>query len=206
MRRSCGFLLGEIHQAHDQHDDQPQNNGDLTVGRDAADYQLLGVVQGVGITGQTEVVRYGGAHDHAEYGHGGIAIAGSGQNQLPQGAAAQQHGTPACQHHAQQIPQVRTVGDGLHGKARMEIAGDEVVQLYLHDEVSSVTTYVKVLRGFERIHLQPGEEKVVDFVLTPQDMGLWNKDNHFIVEPGTFAVMVGSSSQDIRLQGKFEVK
>ena len=87
-----------------------------------------------------------------------------------------------------------------------KIAGDEVVQLYLHDEVSSVTTYVKVLRGFERIHLQPGEEKVVDFVLTPQDMGLWNKDNHFIVEPGTFAVMVGSSSQDIRLQGKFEVK
>ena len=59
-----------------------------------------------------------------------------------------------------------------------KIAGDEVVQLYLHDEVSSVTTYVKVLRGFERIHLQPGEEKVVDFVLTPQDMGLWNKDNH----------------------------
>ena len=87
-----------------------------------------------------------------------------------------------------------------------KIAGDEVVQLYLHDEMSSVTTYVKVLRGFERIHLEPGEEKVIDFVLTPQELGLWNKDNHFVVEPGTFAVMVGSSSQDIRLQGKFEVK
>ena len=87
-----------------------------------------------------------------------------------------------------------------------KVAGDEVVQLYLHDEMSSVTTYVKVLRGFERIHLEPGEEKVIDFVLTPQEMGLWNKDNHFVVEPGTFAVMVGSSSQDIRLQGKFEVK
>ena len=55
-------------------------------------------------------------------------------------------------------------------------------------------------------HLEPGEEKVIDFVLTPQELGLWNKDNHFVVEPGTFAVMVGSSSQDIKLQGKFEVK
>ena len=87
-----------------------------------------------------------------------------------------------------------------------KVAGDEVVQLYLHDEVSSVTTYVKVLRGFERVHLEPGEEKTVDFILAPQELGLWNKDNHFVVEPGTFAVMVGSSSQDIRLQGKFEVK
>ena len=86
------------------------------------------------------------------------------------------------------------------------MAGDEVVQLYLHDEQSSVTTYVKVLRGFERIHLQPGEEKEVHFTLTPQDLGIWNKDNHFVVEPGIFTVMAGSSSEDIRLQGKFEVK
>lgn len=87
-----------------------------------------------------------------------------------------------------------------------KMAGDEVVQLYLRDEVSSVTTYVKVLRGFERIHLKPGEEKVVDFELTPQDLGLWNKDNHFVVEPGRFSVMIGSSSEDIRLQGHFFVK
>ena len=80
------------------------------------------------------------------------------------------------------------------------------VQGSVNDEMSSVTTYVKVLRGFERIHLEPGEEKVIDFVLTPQELGLWNKDNHFLVEPDTFAVMVGSSSQDIKLQGKFEVK
>ena len=87
-----------------------------------------------------------------------------------------------------------------------KMAGDEVVQLYLRDEVSSVTTYVKVLRGFERIHLKPGEEKVVDFDLTPQELGLWNKDNHFVVEPGRFSVMIGSSSEDIRLQGHFFVK
>lgn len=86
------------------------------------------------------------------------------------------------------------------------VAGDEVVQLYLRDELSSVTTYVKVLRGFERIHLQPGEEKEVHFTLTPQELGLWDKDNHFVVEPGMFTVMIGSSSEDIRLKGQFEVK
>jgi beta-glucosidase len=87
-----------------------------------------------------------------------------------------------------------------------ELAGDEVVQLYIRDDYSSVTTYVKVLRGFERLHLLPGEEKKVNFVLTPQELGLWNKDNHFVVEPGTFSVMMGSSSNDIRLTGSFEVK
>lgn len=103
---------------------------------------------------------------------------------------------------------------GVQGSVRLsckvkntgKVAGDEVVQLYLRDEVSSVTTYVKVLRGFERIHLQPGEEKEVGFILTPQELGLWNKDNHFVVEPGTFSVMIGSSSEDIRLQGTFDVR
>lgn len=69
-----------------------------------------------------------------------------------------------------------------------------------------MTTYEKVLRGFERIHLQPGEERLLTFTLTPQDLGLWNRDNRFTVEPGTFTVMVGASSEDIRLRGTFEVK
>ena len=85
-------------------------------------------------------------------------------------------------------------------------AGDEVVQLYTRDDFSSVTTYDKVLRGFERIHLQPGEEQTVNFTLTPQDLGLWDKNNRFTVEPGSFSVMVGASSQDIRLKGSFEVQ
>ncbi|WP_336616490.1 glycoside hydrolase family 3 N-terminal domain-containing protein [Bacteroides acidifaciens] len=84
-------------------------------------------------------------------------------------------------------------------------SGDEVVQLYLRDEVSSVTTYTKVLRGFERITLEPGEEKTVHFLLTPQDLGLWDKDMRFVVEPGSFKVMVGASSADIRLTGTFTV-
>nr|MBE6190752.1 beta-glucosidase [Rikenellaceae bacterium] len=84
--------------------------------------------------------------------------------------------------------------------------GDEVVQLYLRDEVSSVTTYVKVLRGFDRISLAPGEEQEVTFTLTPQHLGLWDKQMQFCVEPGRFRVMVGASSTDIRLEGAFEVK
>lgn len=85
-------------------------------------------------------------------------------------------------------------------------SGDEVVQLYINDCVSSVTTYTKVLRGFERINLEPGESKKVTFTLKPQDLGLWDKDMKFTVEPGMFEVMVGASSQDIRLNGKFEIR
>jgi beta-glucosidase len=84
--------------------------------------------------------------------------------------------------------------------------GDEVVQLYLRDDVSSVTTYEKVLRGFERVSLQPGEEKTVSFTLTPQHLGLWNRDNQFVVEPGTFTVMAGNSSQNIKQTSQFTVK
>lgn len=84
--------------------------------------------------------------------------------------------------------------------------GDEVVQLYLNDEVSSVTTYTQVLRGFDRVHLRPGETKEVKFTLTPQDLGLWNRYNEFVVEPGFFEIRVGSSSKDIRLKDRFEIK
>ena len=59
-----------------------------------------------------------------------------------------------------------------------KIKGDEVVQLYLRDEISSVTTYTKVLRGFERISLKAGEEQTVHFRLRPQDLGLWDKNRH----------------------------
>ena len=86
-----------------------------------------------------------------------------------------------------------------------KIKGDEVVQLYLRDEISSVTTYTKVLRGFERISLKAGEEQTVHFRLRPQDLGLWDKNMNFRVEPGKFKVMIGSSSTDIRLHGRFEI-
>jgi beta-glucosidase len=82
---------------------------------------------------------------------------------------------------------------------------DEVVQLYTRDVVSSVTTYEKNLRGFERVHLKPGETKTVRFALTPDDLALWNREMHFVVEPGKFKVMIGSGSEDIRLNGEFEI-
>ena len=83
--------------------------------------------------------------------------------------------------------------------------GDEVVQLYTRDLVSSVTTYEKNLRGFERVHLKPGETKTVSFVLHPDDLALWDRNMHFVVEPGKFRVMIGSGSEDIRLTGEFEI-
>lgn len=86
-----------------------------------------------------------------------------------------------------------------------KIKGDEVVQLYLRDEISSVTTYTKVLRGFERISQKAGEEQTVHFRLRPQDLGLWDKNMNFRVELGSFKVMLGASSTDIRLHGQFEI-
>jgi beta-glucosidase len=83
--------------------------------------------------------------------------------------------------------------------------GTEVVQLYTRDLVSSVTTYEKNLRGFQRVSLKPGETKSISFILTPADLSLWNREMKFVVEPGMFRVMVGSSSEDIRLQGEFEI-
>ena len=85
-------------------------------------------------------------------------------------------------------------------------AGTEVVQLYTRDLVSSVTTYEKNLRGFVRVTLAPREVKTVTFKLTPADLALWNRDMKFVVEPGMFRVMIGSSSEDIRVKGDFEVQ
>ncbi|MDB5010322.1 MAG: beta-glucosidase, partial [Mucilaginibacter sp.] len=84
--------------------------------------------------------------------------------------------------------------------------GDDVVQLYLKDEISSVTTYEYDLRGFERVTLNPGEKKTVHFTLHPDDLALLDKNNNWTVEPGKFQVMIGSSSQDIKLKKEFEVK
>lgn len=85
------------------------------------------------------------------------------------------------------------------------IAGDEVVQLYTRDLVSSITTYEMNLRGFERVGLNPGETKTVSFTLRPEDLQLLDENMKWVVEPGMFRVMIGSSSQDIRLTGDFEI-
>jgi beta-glucosidase len=74
-------------------------------------------------------------------------------------------------------------------------AGDEVVQLYVHDRVSSVTRPVQELRGFERVSLAPGESKTVTFTLGPEALSLIDEDMRRVVEPGTFDVLVGASSE-----------
>jgi beta-glucosidase len=81
------------------------------------------------------------------------------------------------------------------------LAGDEVVQLYIHDEVASVARPVTELKGFERIHLQPGEVKEASFAITPETLSMLDKDLKRVVEPGDFRIMIGSSSRDIRLRG-----
>ena len=85
-------------------------------------------------------------------------------------------------------------------------SGDEVVQLYIRDIAASVTRPVKELKGFERVTLGPGETKHLTFTLTSKELGFINRDMRFVVEPGTFNVSVGTSSDDDRLTSTFEVK
>jgi beta-glucosidase len=84
-------------------------------------------------------------------------------------------------------------------------AGDEVVQLYLHDPIATVTRPVKELKGFKRITLRPDEQKTVIFHVPVAHMAFYNRQMNYVVEPGTIEVMVGSSSEDIRLAGAFEI-
>lgn len=77
-------------------------------------------------------------------------------------------------------------------------AGDEVVQLYIRDDVSSVTRPVEELKGFRRVTLAPGETKTVSFDVTPEALQFWNADMHRVVEPGTFTIMVGPNSVDLK--------
>jgi beta-glucosidase len=83
-------------------------------------------------------------------------------------------------------------------------AGDEVVQLYIRDVASSVTRPVKELKGFERVTLRQGEKRRVEFALAPAQLGFYNREMRFIVEPGEFKVMVGTNSVD-GLEASFTV-
>jgi beta-glucosidase len=87
-----------------------------------------------------------------------------------------------------------------------KLAGDEVVQCYIRDVLSSVTTYEKLLKGFERVHLQAGETKTVSFTISREELKLYNRDMKFVLEPGEFSVMIGASSSDIRQKESFFIK
>jgi beta-glucosidase len=85
-------------------------------------------------------------------------------------------------------------------------SGAEVVQLYISDLISSVNTPVKELQGFEKVMLNPGEKKKIEFTLKPEQLAFLDQNLKWIVEPGTFSVMIGNSSDNIRLKGEFRVK
>ncbi len=78
--------------------------------------------------------------------------------------------------------------------------GDEVVQLYLKDLLASVARPVMELKGFQRIHLLPGQTKEIAFEITPAMLSMLDKDLKTVVEPGDFRIMIGASSRDIRLK------
>jgi beta-glucosidase len=80
-------------------------------------------------------------------------------------------------------------------------AGDEVVQLYLRQDYTSLTRPVKEMKGFERITLQPGEKRTVNFPVGFEQIKFW-KEGDWVAEPGTIRLMIGSSSADIRLEGE----
>ena len=86
------------------------------------------------------------------------------------------------------------------------LAGDEVVQLYIRDVLASVARPVIELKGFRRIHLAPGERAAVEFTLGPEELRMLDRDMKWVVEPGAFRVLIGSSSKDIRLRGEFTIK
>ena len=77
-----------------------------------------------------------------------------------------------------------------------QYAGDEIVQLYIRDKFSQVTRPVKELKGFKRVSLKPGEERAVDFDITPDMLAYYNLQMNWVVEPGDFKIMVGGSSRN----------
>lgn len=87
-----------------------------------------------------------------------------------------------------------------------KVAGDEVVQLYIHQEKCSVKQPIKKLAAFQKVHLEPGEKKTVELTIKPDSLAIYDVTKHdFVVEPGAFDIMIGASSEDVRLRDKVEV-
>ena len=86
-----------------------------------------------------------------------------------------------------------------------KVAGEETVQLYVHDEFASTPRPVKELKGYRRVLLQSGETKQITFHLPVDQLAFYDTDLNLVLEPGRIVVMVGSSSEDIRLTGEIEI-
>ena len=109
-------------------------------------------------------------------------------------------------------PQLSTPRIDINGKLTVSVevenvgrrAGDEVVQVYIRDPVATMTRPVKELKGFQRVTLQPGEKRRVEFTLGHEELAFWNREMRYVVEPGEFKVMIGPNSADV-VEAKFEV-
>jgi beta-glucosidase len=99
---------------------------------------------------------------------------------------------------AANIPSKDTVTVNVSVRNTGKVAGDEVVQLYLHEQVTSVTEPTKVLRGFKRVSLAPGASTQVQFKLGWDDFAIWDESMHQVVEPGTFDIMAGPDSVNLK--------
>lgn len=110
----------------------------------------------------------------------------------------------------QVAPEKITPGGSAEVRVRIKNTGEregtEVVQLYVRDEISSVAVPVKALKAFRRVSLQPGESKEVSFTLDQEALWLWNREMKRVVEPGSFRIMAGSASDDIRREGTLRVE
>jgi beta-glucosidase len=84
--------------------------------------------------------------------------------------------------------------------------GDEVVQLYIHDEFASVARPVMELKGFQRVSLNKGESKKIHFAITKELLEMYNAIMNKVVEPGNFRIMIGASSKDIRLKETLKIQ
>jgi beta-glucosidase len=84
-------------------------------------------------------------------------------------------------------------------------SGEEVVQLYIRDKFGSVVRPVKELKDFQKIKLNPGESKVIRFAIDREKLSFFNDKLQWIAEAGEFELMIGSSSEDIRLKAHFEL-
>jgi beta-glucosidase len=102
------------------------------------------------------------------------------------------------------IKQNKLSGDGkielsVSVKNTGQMEGKEVIQIYINDKVSSVTTPVKVLKAFKKVNIKPGETTTVNFTISCKELGLWDKSMKYVVEPGDFEIMVGASADNIKL-------
>jgi len=86
-----------------------------------------------------------------------------------------------------------------------KFAGDEIVQLYLRDKIASIVRPVKELKGFQKIYLLPGESKTVSFIIDNEMLSFYNQQMQWVSEPGEFDIMIGTSSEKIKLKNKFEL-